>query len=59
MESRIEIAKLSMQLKIELMAERSGSLGALIQSTDLPRIPDPLAVFDLIHGHMLATLTEQ
>ena len=55
-ESRIEVARLAMQLTVELIRDRHGHLGRLVNATDLPRNTSPLALFDHIHAHLSETL---
>lgn len=59
MNEKTEIAKISADLLIALIQDKSGALNRLEREAKLPTNASVLAIYDVIHAHLSRTVTAQ
>ena len=58
-ETKLEIAKLSVQLTEALLTDAQSHLSRFAQDKRLDRSPAPMAVFDAVYAHLADTITKE
>lgn len=58
-ETKVELAKLAMQLTISMLEDGKGSAQTFRIAYGLPNSASPLEMFDKIHDHLAAKISKE